>query len=213
MPPPPWAIAAPVRHLGCLRIDMLSVTWNRFQEEVIRYIGRGDDQALVRVLRGANERGELQWQAMLSGDPHYTPGNKITIRGDSDFKCFGVAAYELFPNKVLVKLVMRDPSDETPAGVIADPVKRPRGVGPSDVVRPPNGIPCAPPSEKENNSGNGGMAARAITDDGSNRAKKKNKLNGPGELGPVAAAHTANLAGIGATGSASDKFSKGRGKG
>ncbi|KAA1068427.1 hypothetical protein PGT21_025348 [Puccinia graminis f. sp. tritici] len=108
--PNSWSVISPLRELGAMSIDMQSMTWKHFQALAINHLGQ-HQPALAGVLSAAKDVGALHWLPSISGHDQFGESNmkKNEIRGHLDFLAFATEAYDVFPNKVVFKVVMLGP--------------------------------------------------------------------------------------------------------
>ncbi|EFP89230.1 uncharacterized protein PGTG_15071 [Puccinia graminis f. sp. tritici CRL 75-36-700-3] len=109
-----WSIITPARELAAMIEDLQSMTWKHFQGLAIKHLAPLDDTPLSRLLSATRNAGALHWQAFISGHVKFSEENKTEIGGHLDFIDFAALAYELFPNKVIIKLVMKEPPKVMP---------------------------------------------------------------------------------------------------
>ncbi|KAA1079004.1 hypothetical protein PGTUg99_020941 [Puccinia graminis f. sp. tritici] len=85
-------------------VDLQLMTWNHFQGLIIEH-----QKALSDLLTSACKAGELYWHAIISGNIKFSQSNSAEISGHLAFLDFAVRAYNDYPNKVVFKIVMREP--------------------------------------------------------------------------------------------------------
>ncbi|KAA1128708.1 hypothetical protein PGTUg99_027294 [Puccinia graminis f. sp. tritici] len=90
-------------------LDLQSMTWKRFQGLVLAHLCK-DSPELHKFLVGRNHAQEIVWLASINGHRFYAVSCKVPIKGSLDFLKFAAAAYKAYPDQVLFKLVMKDPS-------------------------------------------------------------------------------------------------------
>ncbi|WAQ81134.1 hypothetical protein PtA15_1A473 [Puccinia triticina] len=159
----PWTIISPIRDLGVMNIDLLSMTWEEFQILALEHVKQSPTiNPLFRLLRDANYIGALEWRVTLSGHPDYTSANKIQVAGDASFSKFAEAAYDFFPNAVVFKMIMREPNDPPADSMPADgnSVKRAHPMDADGERRPAIALrtPGAYRFQKVSGSGNQGLS-------------------------------------------------------
>ncbi|WAQ85673.1 hypothetical protein PtA15_6A301 [Puccinia triticina] len=75
-------------------------------------------------LREALARGDLKWQAFLSGHARYGPN--VLIDRQAEFNAFAEASYDLWPNQCLIKAIMWKPVEPKDKPADASPATRAR---------------------------------------------------------------------------------------
>ncbi|KAA1066928.1 hypothetical protein PGT21_012400 [Puccinia graminis f. sp. tritici] len=90
-------------------VDLQSMTWKRFQALVLAHLCE-ESPELHKFLVGRNNAQEIVWLASINGHRFYAVSCEVPIKGSLDFLQFAAAAYEAYPDAVLFKLVMKDPS-------------------------------------------------------------------------------------------------------
>ncbi|EFP74240.2 uncharacterized protein PGTG_00196 [Puccinia graminis f. sp. tritici CRL 75-36-700-3] len=105
-----WSIVTPARELAAMLVDLQSMTWNHFQGKVIEHLGLGQYQSgLLDLLTSARHLGSLHWHAWISGNVKFSKSKNTEITGQLAFLGFATCAYDNYPNKVVFKIVMREP--------------------------------------------------------------------------------------------------------
>ncbi|KAA1083374.1 hypothetical protein PGT21_011075 [Puccinia graminis f. sp. tritici] len=103
-----WSIVIPARELAAMLVDLQSMTWNHFQGKVIEHLGQ-NQTGLLDLLTSARHLGSLHWHAWISGNVEFSKSKNTEITGQLAFLGFAARAYDDYPNKVVFKIVMREP--------------------------------------------------------------------------------------------------------
>ncbi|WAR59532.1 hypothetical protein PtB15_11B172 [Puccinia triticina] len=115
-PPPPGSLSVPLEWRkitpgGCSdrwTVDINSMTWAYCQAKVINQIV-ARKPFLVRYFGNINEAKKIAWYGVIDNDMKYHLPNGFQIQGQLDFLGFATNAYDAYPSRVGIRLVMQEP--------------------------------------------------------------------------------------------------------
>ncbi|OAV92609.1 hypothetical protein PTTG_27567 [Puccinia triticina 1-1 BBBD Race 1] len=104
-----WTKIIPVAVLEPLVIDIVSLTWPKFQEQVLTHLKSGDPtHDVYQLILDLHDKRRIKWVASITN--HKDRVVRAEIGGAADWVSFSNAAYENYPGCTDLELVMENPS-------------------------------------------------------------------------------------------------------
>ncbi|KAA1082745.1 hypothetical protein PGT21_013124 [Puccinia graminis f. sp. tritici] len=89
-------------------VNLSAMDWKEFQHEALKWIS--DPCAfMLKYLEEANANHMIAWHASIEGHDKYDPKEKFQLMGILDYIEFSASAYDMYPCKASINILMDDP--------------------------------------------------------------------------------------------------------